>query len=326
MNPTEVRRRLSVSVDVDTMGRDLTGDKIAAASSSDVTARSFDFWLPRIQDFFTELGIRATFFFVAEDVKSSPAWIRRLAEAGHEIASHSLTHPKQLASLAPEIIRREIRESKSILEDVLGREVVGFRAPGYTLSLEVFKALESSGYQYDASLNLSPSYNILKSAFRWLALSAGARAYIAVEPFTVRRPPYVFRPSRADYTRSSARDNCFNLIEIPIPQSRIVRWPLATSLLHAVPAPILSFGLPCEYGSRGTIPVELHDFEFADDDDYVQSLGVLPGLSLHRFLGPRSSSQTRENIRRILTLLSGGRAPEYRPLKEIAAEAIGNGI
>lgn len=96
----------------------------------------------------------ATFFVLGWIADKHPKLVKRLADDGHEIASHGWSH-KRLTQLTPDEVREELRSSKAILEDISGQEVVGFRAPGFSLTPGVewvFDLLIEEGYRYDSSL------------------------------------------------------------------------------------------------------------------------------------------------------------------------------
>ena len=104
-------------------------------------------------EWFDSLGIRATLFVIAEDLRD-PAKRELLLEAsrqGHEIASHSLTH-RLLTSLSDQEKDRELKESRELLGEVLGGRVVGFRAPGFEVDSKCLELIDEAGYEYDSSL------------------------------------------------------------------------------------------------------------------------------------------------------------------------------
>jgi len=96
----------------------------------------------------------ATFFCLGSVAKAYPELIREIRRRGHEVASHGLEHiPFQRMTLAE--IREDIGTAKSILEDILGEPVRGFRAPHFSIGLdrpEVFEFLREAGYSYDSSI------------------------------------------------------------------------------------------------------------------------------------------------------------------------------
>jgi polysaccharide deacetylase family protein (PEP-CTERM system associated) len=97
---------------------------------------------------------RATFFVLGCLVAQHANLVRRIQDAGHEVASHGWSHRK-LTSLSRVEFREEIRSSKDALEWVAGAPVFGFRAPSFSLvpGLEwAFDILLEEGYRYDSSL------------------------------------------------------------------------------------------------------------------------------------------------------------------------------
>jgi len=108
----------------------------------------------RLLDAFASAGVRATFFVLGWVAERSPQLIRQIAAAGHEIASHGHNH-QLIYSLTPRQFRDDVREAKWTLEQIVGRPVVGFRAPSYSVtrsSLWALDVLLEEGYQYDASI------------------------------------------------------------------------------------------------------------------------------------------------------------------------------
>lgn len=99
-------------------------------------------------------GVRATFFVLGWIAERCPDLIRRIAAAGHEIASHGFGH-QRICFLAPEAFREDIRRSKGLLEDLCGTPVSGYRAPSYSISDRTpwaFDELHAAGYLYDSSI------------------------------------------------------------------------------------------------------------------------------------------------------------------------------
>jgi peptidoglycan/xylan/chitin deacetylase (PgdA/CDA1 family) len=104
----------------------------------------------RILQLFDQYDIRATFFVVAELAEEHPELIRTISIAGHEIASHTVSHPS-LPSLSTTEIRDEIRESKAVLHRIAETSVEGFRAPTCELDDRVYSALIEASYTYSSS-------------------------------------------------------------------------------------------------------------------------------------------------------------------------------
>ncbi|MDA7934092.1 polysaccharide deacetylase family protein [Akkermansiaceae bacterium] len=97
-----------------------------------------------------EHQIKATFFVVGEIVQSFRHVLLKIKEAGHEIASHTYSHQRPLA-LSYSDFDKELKESKMILESVIGGEVNGFRAPCFSMDRDCLERVRSAGYLYDSS-------------------------------------------------------------------------------------------------------------------------------------------------------------------------------
>ena len=101
-----------------------------------------------------ENDCRATFFTLGSVAEQFPRLIRRVADAGHEIACHSFGH-RQVFSLSPEQFREDTRHAKQLLEDASGRFVRGYRAPSFSIlkeSIWAFEVLAELGFTYDSSV------------------------------------------------------------------------------------------------------------------------------------------------------------------------------
>lgn len=97
---------------------------------------------------------RATFFVLGWVAERHPNLIRRIDGLGHEIASHGWWH-RRVTELGPEMFRDDAGDTKALLEDLVGKPVVGFRAPSFSLipgTEWVFDVLVELGYQYDSSI------------------------------------------------------------------------------------------------------------------------------------------------------------------------------
>lgn len=98
--------------------------------------------------------MQGTFFTLGWIAERHPALVRRIAEQGHEVASHGWWHRK-VTTLSPEEFREDVRDSKARLEDVTGLPCLGFRAPSFSIrpGMEwAFEVLVEEGYRYDSSI------------------------------------------------------------------------------------------------------------------------------------------------------------------------------
>ena len=112
--------------------------------------RSIDALLARLDRY----SASGTFFVLGWIAEHRPEVVRNIAAAGHEIASHGFWH-ERVTALDGNAFREDVRTSKQTLEDLIGREVIGYRAPSFSIvpGCEwAFDVLIEEGYRYDSSL------------------------------------------------------------------------------------------------------------------------------------------------------------------------------
>ena len=108
----------------------------------------------RLLDMLAARNARATCFIVGMVAERHPDLVRRIADAGHEVASHSWDH-RRVTGQTPDAFRASVRRTRELLQDQTGQPVTGFRAPSYSIvpghewALDV---LIEEGYVYDSSL------------------------------------------------------------------------------------------------------------------------------------------------------------------------------
>ncbi len=85
-------------------------------------------WTPAILDILKRRGIKATFFMIGEEAVDYPDIVKRVYAEGHEIGSHSFTHPN-MAHVGEDRVRLELSATQRAFEAILGRSVVLFRPP-----------------------------------------------------------------------------------------------------------------------------------------------------------------------------------------------------
>ena len=108
--------------------------------------------LDRTLQFLEEGGWKATFFVLGWLAKHYPSEVRSIAQMGHEVACHGLEH-RLVSGMTPCHFRIDISAAKSILEDVAGQAMSGFRAPCWSMprSSWPYEALAAEGYEYSSS-------------------------------------------------------------------------------------------------------------------------------------------------------------------------------
>jgi polysaccharide deacetylase family protein (PEP-CTERM system associated) len=106
----------------------------------------------RVLDLLAEAGAHATFFILGDVVRRHPSLVRRIADLGHEIASHGYGHVKVAAQDRAEFTA-DVRRSREILADAVGVPIAGYRAPYFISSprqLWATDVLAELGFRYDA--------------------------------------------------------------------------------------------------------------------------------------------------------------------------------
>lgn len=108
----------------------------------------------RLLDLFDARGIHATFFVLGWVARKSPDLVREIHRRGHEVASHGMSHDL-VYNQTPQVFAAETRESKALLEDLIGVPVLGYRASTYSItkrSLWALDILKEAGFVYDSSI------------------------------------------------------------------------------------------------------------------------------------------------------------------------------
>ena len=103
---------------------------------------------------FAEAGVKATFFTLGWVAERYPALIRRIAEQGHELASHGWDHVR-VFTMTPDAFRADLERTRGVLEDAGGVRVTGYRAPSFSIDARTpwaHEVLAEAGYSYSSSV------------------------------------------------------------------------------------------------------------------------------------------------------------------------------
>ncbi len=107
-----------------------------------------------ILDVLDQRGIKATMFVLGWVAERNKPLVRRIVDAGHELASHGYGH-ELITAQHPYTFREDVSRAKKILEDIGGKPVLGYRAPTFSITKETEWALPilvEEGYSYDSSI------------------------------------------------------------------------------------------------------------------------------------------------------------------------------
>ncbi len=106
----------------------------------------------------THKDTKATFFILGWVAERYPHLVKKISALGHEVASHGYNH-QRIVNMTREGFRADIQASKSLLEDLTGKAVTGYRAPSFSLAPSTLWAVDElaeAGYQYSSSVNPVP--------------------------------------------------------------------------------------------------------------------------------------------------------------------------
>lgn len=110
--------------------------------------------IERILALLAEHKTHATFFTLGWIAERYPQIVRAIVDQGHELASHGYGH-ERASDLSQQAFADDITRAKKLLEDLGGREVLGYRAPSFSIgegNLWAFDALLEAGYRYSSSV------------------------------------------------------------------------------------------------------------------------------------------------------------------------------
>lgn len=110
--------------------------------------------IDRLLGIFADAGLCATFFVLGWIAERYPGLVKRIAAAGHEVASHSYSH-RLVYEMTPDEFRFDLRRARAVIEGAIGQPVKGFRAPSFSITARSMWALDvllQEGYEYDASV------------------------------------------------------------------------------------------------------------------------------------------------------------------------------
>ncbi|MCC6826656.1 MAG: DUF3473 domain-containing protein [Novosphingobium sp.] len=206
-----------------------------------------------ILEMFDAAGVKATFFTLGWVAQRHPALMRRIAAAGHEVASHGWDH-QRVFRMDAAAFARDLDTSRKAIEDASGVGVTGYRAPSFSIDQRTpwaYEVLAAQGYAYSSSVApvVHDHYgwrDAPRFAFRPLAGAGlieipvttamlGSRRLAAGGGGFFRVLPYAF--SRWAIRQVNRRDGrpaifYFHPWEIDPQQPRVAHAPLRSRLRH----------------------------------------------------------------------------------------------
>ena len=238
---------------------------------SEQTAR-LDGNVDRLLALFQERDVKATFFVLGAAAERHPDVVRKIAAAGHEVASHGWSHDL-IYRQEKETFREETRRSKALLEDLAQTPVEGYRASTFSIterSLWALDILAEEGFQYDSSI-----------------------APLRHDRYGIPGAP--LEPHRRELEGGRT------LVEFPVSFfSKLgCRFPLGGGFFRLFPLRWIVKGFE-QYAARGMpAGLYLHPWEIDPDQPRVEGLGLLP-----RFRHYVGLSRTHAKLDRLLKEVS----------------------
>lgn len=132
-----------------------------AAFEKVVERRAWSDFVPRVEanthlilDLLDEESTKGTFFVLGWVGERLPGLVRQIHSRGHEVGCHGFGH-ERIYIIGPEKFRADVRRSKSLLEDLAGEKIHGYRAPTFSITEKSIWALDillEEGFTYDSSI------------------------------------------------------------------------------------------------------------------------------------------------------------------------------
>jgi len=124
-------------------------------SEYDARSTNLESNVDRLIDICAAHNVKSTCFILGDVAEQKPHVVKKLFDAGHEIASHGSSH-RLVYSMTPDEFYADLKASTDILEQITGEKVVGFRAPSWSVKRETlpwfYEILAQEGFVYSSSV------------------------------------------------------------------------------------------------------------------------------------------------------------------------------
>ena len=107
----------------------------------------------RLLELFDKHNVKSTFFTLGWVAERCPNLIKAIVDQGHELASHGFAH-QRITEMSKDDFIADVVKSKKILEQLSGTEVIGYRAPSFSINDSntwVYEKLIELGFEYSSS-------------------------------------------------------------------------------------------------------------------------------------------------------------------------------
>ncbi len=115
----------------------------------------------KLIDICAEYDVKSTCFILGKIAQDKPQIVKKLHNAGHEIACHSYNH-KLIYEMNSKDFDEDLKKANSLLENLIGEKVVGFRAPSWSVNEKIldwfYDVLGENGIKYSSSVYPAKTY------------------------------------------------------------------------------------------------------------------------------------------------------------------------
>ncbi|MEA3417138.1 MAG: DUF3473 domain-containing protein [Thermodesulfobacteriota bacterium] len=194
---------------------------------------------------------KATFFVLGWIAERFPQLIREIHSRGHEVASHGYLH-NLCNQQSHEELKKDLIDSKKLLEDIIGSPVFGYRAPSFSIDNDILKMIEDCRYLYDSSYN---SFAMNKR-YGHIDISQNGRKGIAMQ---------ISKTDHATSTKSSIINHQSSILyELPISNIKIKNLNLpwgGGGYFRLIPFPVFKMGVQSILKKENAYLFYMHPWE-----------------------------------------------------------------
>lgn len=260
-----MKRLACINIDLDALGHYVA----IHALDKDALPAGADTLVDRVAiDRFLELcdshDVKGTLFAIGRDLGEHGAKsLRRAAEAGHEVGNHTYWHDYALFQQSAADIAADIRRGADVLEQACGVRPRGFRAPGYTFTRDMYRALVEQKYAYGSSVFPAAPYYLAKAMVLAVKGLRGKQSASSLDrPQVLAAPLEPYRPDPEEpYRRGDGP-----VPELPITVEPLTRFPFIGTFVATLPA-MAVFSIYRKVAKAPFLNLELHGVDLLDESD-----------------------------------------------------------
>ena len=259
-NKTENKIFLSFDTEEFTIPMEFNSPDVSLNNNTTLCANG----VKRVLDLLEEKKVKATFFVTGYFAVKEKQIVKEIVRKGHEVGSHSYFHTRKIVAQR-DVIKKDIQESKDILEKVTGNQIVGFRAPRCLVDQQLLDILDEVGFQYDSSVHPA----IVPGAY-----------------YNTKYPLNPYFPDKENIHLSGER----KILEIPITVIPWIRFPISWWWMRNIGLWITKMGTKWNIKKRHVI-LYFHPWEFVK----IDPIQKVPNHIIHK-TGEQFLSQLSEFI------------------------------